>query len=173
MYLVVTTSFHPKSRSRLLAHAAVEAFAAQASPCELVDLRDCDLPPCDGDSCYGVPQVHEITEKIKSASGIILASPVYNYDLSANAKNLLELTGSAWTEKVVGILCAAGGDGSYMAPMGFCNSLMLDFRCLVVPRFVYVTDAVFMGDQIDDPEVVNRIGELVQTVVRVSAAVNS
>ncbi len=82
------------------------------------------------------PKVKELTEKIKGAKGIILATPVYNFNVSASAKNLIELTGDAWNNKVVGIISAAGGKSSYMAPMGLINSLMLDFRCLIVPRFV-------------------------------------
>ena len=33
--------------------------------------------------------------------------------------------------------CAAGGDHSYMSVMAVANSLMLDFRTIIVPRFVY------------------------------------
>ena len=39
---------------------------------------------------------------------IVLATPVYNYHVSAATKNLIELTGSAWEDKLVGFLCAAG-----------------------------------------------------------------
>jgi FMN reductase len=37
--------------------------------------------------------------------------------------------------KVVGFLCAAGGKSSYMSVMRLANSLMLDFRCLIIPHF--------------------------------------
>ena len=71
---------------------------------------------------------------------ILLATPIYNYDVSAAAKNMVELTGSAWRDKTVGFICAAGGTSSYMSVMGLANSLMLDFRCIILPRFVYATD---------------------------------
>ena len=74
-----------------------------------------------------------------------MAAPVYNYDVSASAKNMIELTGSAWEDKIVGFLCAAGGMSSYMSVMAYANSLMLDFRCVVIPRFVFAT-----GDAFDD-----------------------
>ena len=67
------------------------------------------------------------------------------YDLNAAAKNFIELTGRAWTNKVVGFICAAGGKGSYMSVTSFMNSLMLDFRCIIIPRFVY-TDASGFDD---------------------------
>ena len=46
---------------------------------------------------------------IEAARVIIVATPIYNYDANAAAKNLVELTGSAWEDKTVGFLCAAGG----------------------------------------------------------------
>ncbi len=66
--------------------------------------------------------------------------PVYNYDVNAVAKNFIELMGEdALGNKTVGFMLSAGGGGSYMAVMPFANSLMLDFRCWIVPRFLYVS----------------------------------
>ena len=66
--------------------------------------------------------------------------PVYNYDVNAVAKNYIEHMGKdALEAKTVGFLLSAGGAGSYMAVMPFANSLMLDFRCWIVPRFLYVS----------------------------------
>ncbi len=171
MYLVFSTSLHPDSRSRILARSAARILAESAGEdsCELVDLSELSLPACDGYQCYEDATVQQLSDKIAAASGVLIASPVYNYDLSSSAKNLIELTGSAWTNKVVGFLCASGGESSYMAPMGLANSLMLDFRSLILPQFVYVTDAVFRGNEIDQPEVVDRIRQLVGQLIRVAA----
>ena len=110
-------------------------------------------------------------ELIRSSQGILLAAPVYNYDLGSAVKNLVELTGQAWTEKVVGFLCAAGGQGSYMAPMQLANSLMLDFRVLVLPRFVYATGEHFQNDEISDLEIKERTDDLVDELIRITLAV--
>ncbi|MEY2550767.1 MAG: hypothetical protein QOG12_911, partial [Verrucomicrobiota bacterium] len=88
----------------------------------------------------------------------------------AAAKNLVELTGSAWEEKVVGFLCAAGGMSSYMSVMAFANSLMLDFRSVIIPRFVYATGRAFEGDDLKDPQVGERIEELAGELVRFTKA---
>ena len=95
---------------------------------------------------------------------------MYNYDASAATKNLIELTGQAWTNKVIGFLCAAGGSGSYMSIMGLANSLMLDFRCLVIPRFVYATKEAFAEGRVSDSQVDDRIQELAETLTRLSKA---
>ena len=101
-----------------------------------------------------------------------MATPVYNYDVSAAAKNMVELTGSAWEDKVVGFLCAAGGMGSYMSVMSFANSLMLDFRCLIIPRFVYATGDSFNGDKLTDTKVAKRIGHVASELVRVTTGLS-
>jgi FMN reductase len=105
---------------------------------------------------------------ISESDVILLSSPVYNYDLNAAAKNLIELTGSAWKDKVVGFLCSAGGRSSYMSPMSMANSLMLDFRCVIVPRFVYATGEDFRdaGDLSDTIQ--ERIGQLCAEAVKLA-----
>ena len=105
-----------------------------------------------------------------AADGMIVAAPVYNYDVSAAAKNMIELTGSAWEDKVVGFLCAAGGMNSYMSVMAYANSLMLDFRTVIIPRFVYATGDAFDGDKIVDKKVVARIEQVADELVRFTEA---
>ena len=99
--------------------------------------------------------------------------PIYNYDINAAAKNLIELTGRNWLGKVVGFACAAGGQGSYMSIMSVANSLMLDFRCHIVPRFVYSTGSAFQGNSITDPEIHERTKELSDDICRITEALRS
>ena len=60
---------------------------------EFFDLQDSPLPMCDGDKCYDLPEVLEFREKIKNAEGIIMATPVYNFNVSSGTKNVVELGG--------------------------------------------------------------------------------
>ena len=171
MFLVISTSLNPNSRSRILAEFACEQLRARADgDCRLFDLAKKTLPPCDAGACYGHPNVAELAGEIKQAQGILIATPIYNYNVSSSAKLMVELTGKAWTEKVVGFLCAAGGSGSYMSCMGLANSLMLDFRTLVLPRFVYTTGESFAGDDIADNEIEDRVSGLVEQLMAVSQA---
>lgn len=170
--LVVSCSLNPKSRSRRMAQAAAAAAEAAGHPAELADLRDVDLPICDGASEM-TASAHELREKISRAHAVIIAAPVYNYDVNAAAKNLIEATGSAWNGKVVGLMAAAGGRSSYMSLMGLANSLMLDFRCWIAPRFVYATE----GDAPDEAPIPKplaaRIEQLVRTVWAAASALGT
>ena len=135
---------------------------------KILDLSSINMPFCDGNDCYDQDVVKDLQEIILSAKSIILAGPIYNFDFNAAAKNLVELTGRNWTDKVVGFICAAGGYSSYMSPMSFANSLMLDFRCIIVPRFVYATGNSFDEDYNIDKEIKDRIKELVDLTIKIS-----
>ena len=168
--LVISCSLSPTSRSRLLARAAADELAARGHAADLVDVADLDLPPCDGASAYGAEDVIAMKQRVEDSDLLLLAAPVYNYDVNSAAKNLVELTGRSWQEKVVGFMLAAGGRSSYMSVMGLANSLMLDFRCVIVPRFVYATKNDFEDDRIVDEDVRERLQHLVAEGVALATA---
>lgn len=173
MILVISASLSADSRSRILAQFAHDELVRREIEVEFFDLNENRLPACDAGQCYGDPNVIELASMIERADGILIASPIYNYDVNSAAKNMIELTGKAWTEKVVGFMCAAGGQGSYMAPMQLANSLMLDFRTFVLPRFVYATGDQFQGNEISETQVEERLVQLVDQMLLISKAVSS
>src|ERR1700746_2154657 len=172
-YLVLSTSGNPDSNSRRMGQMAFDWLKRAKLNGEWLDTSKLDLPLCDADACYNHPAAQKLSAAVEKADGIIVATPVYNYDGAAAAKNMVELTGSAWEDKVVGFLCAAGGMGSYMSVMSYANSLMLDFRCVIIPRFVFATSEAFDGDNISDKKVVRRIGTLADELVRFTKALRT
>jgi len=168
--LVISCSLNPESKSRLLAREAERVLLAAGHAVKFLDLRDLPLPLCDGDAAYGHPHVATAAALIKNSAGILLATPIYNYDASAAAKNLVELTGGAWEDKVVAFACASGGASSYMSIMALASSLMLDFRCTIVPRFVYSTTRDFGAGGVTSPDVASRTAELAETLARFATA---
>ncbi len=172
-FLVISCSLNPDSRSRVLARAALARLETAGVDAEFIDLQEHPLPLCDGSAAYGDPLVSELSRRIADAEGVIVTTPVYNFDVNAAAKNLVELTGNAWREKVVGFMCSSGSGISFMSVMGLANSLMLDFRSIIVPRFVYATEADIVGDRIVDPRLHERIEEVTTTLVRFARALNA
>ncbi|MEM7342948.1 MAG: NAD(P)H-dependent oxidoreductase, partial [Chloroflexota bacterium] len=129
-------------------------------------------------TAHKTPDAKKIISVIDEASVVLMAVPIYNYDVNAVAKNLLELGLKAWNNKLVGFLCAAGGKGSYMSVMGTANSLMLDFRCLIIPRFVYANGSDFGEDRTEQMYVASetiqaRLQELAETAVQLGTAIES
>ena len=166
-YLIISSSLRPASLSRLMAETVRDAYAKLGVSHQLVDLREFVLPLCDGDAAYGHAQVGPLSTLIGAARVIIVATPIYNYDANAAVKNLVELTGDAWENKIVGFLCAAGGSSSYMSIMSLAGSLMLDFRCLIIPRFVYAKGDDFTGKTKPSEALAGRIRELAETSLKI------
>lgn len=173
MILVLSSSLNPGSRSRILARACHRRLESAQREVNWFDLADTPLPFCDGAAAYGAPTVVKLGTLIESADAIFIASPVYNFDVNAAIKNAVELTGKKWTGKVVAMMLAAGGAGSYMSAMGLANSLMLDFRCHIVPRFVYATGESFEGDELADDEIQARVDLLVTETLKLADALGA
>ncbi len=173
--LIISCSLSSKSRSAVVAKQLARDIAGHGDDVELLDLREIELPFCDAGACYAHPNVAKLKEAIGSAGAVTIAAPIYNYGVGGATRNLIALTGDVWTEKVVGFVCAAGGDGSYMAIMNLANSLMLDFRSFVIPRFVYVTGRDFNEDSTElvDADALGRVKKLAAELNRVGSALAS
>ncbi|MCH7595803.1 MAG: NAD(P)H-dependent oxidoreductase [Planctomycetes bacterium] len=168
--LILSCSLSKTSKSAVLAQHLCDAVTSIGDDCTLMDLRKIELPFCDAASCYEHPNVKKIQQAIADADAVTIATPIYNYETGGATRNLIALTGQAWLGKTVGFICAAGGQGSYMAVMSLTNSLMLDFRCLIVPRFVYATGASFTDGNLTDDDVASRVKELAQELHRIATA---
>ena len=169
-YLVISSSLRKSSYSRAMALALQDAWLALGVSAAFVDLRDYELPFCDAETAYGHVHVPVLSSLIESARVIAVATPIYNYGANSVVKNLIELTGSSWENKVVGFLCAAGGASSFMSIMGLANSLMLDFRCLIIPRFVYALSADFADGKVTSEKLAARIQSLAESSLKIRNA---
>ncbi len=174
-HLVIGCSLREGSHSAVLAGLLRDDLAdhlgdRHRTRVEGIELAVLDLPMCDDGACYDHPEVVDLRERIESANSISIATPIYNYEVGGATRNLIALTGNAWKDKVVGLVCAAGGQSSYMSVMGFANSLMLDFRCVIVPRFVYASRSAFDEGELTDDRIRRRVSTLASELVRFSTA---
>jgi FMN reductase len=160
--LIISSSLSKKSQSRKMAEYILNRLNSEEIDIEMLDLRDYNLPLCNGDENSDISIVMDLKSMIREAQGILIATPIYNYNVNAAIKNLIELTGRGWSDKVVGFICSAGGKSSYMSVMSLANSLMLDFRCIVIPRFVYTDDD---SRQLDD-SIKKRLDQLSSELIR-------
>lgn len=173
MILVISTSLHPNSHSRKMAQLAFEALQKKGCAARYLDLQTLALPHCDGDTAYSHPNTLIAIQELEKATGIILATPIYNYSASASCKNLIELTGNAWRNKPVAIIASSGSIVSYMAPSAIIISLLLDFQCHIVPKIVTADGSYFSkeGDIIKD-EIRGRIDALVDNTIHLHTALD-
>ncbi len=159
--LIIATSLDPDSRSQVLARVTLGICNTHNINADVLDLRDYDLPMAGAANSFDLSIVNELSARVSKYRRIIFTVAIYNYDVSAAAKNFIELVGDTWLEgAVVGFICTAGGKNSYMSVMGFANSLMLDFRAWIAPRFVYV----IKNEDLHGTEIKTRIEGLVKAV---------
>ena len=161
---VVSFLHNPNSKLNLLANEI-----ANVSSTSVLNIAELDLPLCDGFTCYKDPKVIALQEQLKNISSFIFCSPIYCYDVNAITKNFIELCGQQLSSKVIGIAVTAGGSKSYMAPLSFIQSLSLDFRCHIPPKYLYVESADY-DDNLKQfkTDIQHRIQDLVNNVVEYS-----
>jgi len=170
-YVVISSSLREGSLSRVLAKQAFDILQESKEEVTFLDLSDFEIPSCDGGSCFSHPVTQSLKEALLNVDGYLVSVPVYNYSVSSTFKNLIEITGrDVWTDKVVGFLAVAGGQGSYMSLANIMSSLMLDFRTFILPRFVYSTGEDFEGMAIKNVDVESRLNDICREMIRVTSA---
>jgi len=142
--IIISSSLQAGTRCQTLALKVKEKMEMRKITPEFLDLKDYKLPLCDGKASYGDPAVKKVQALIRKADVIIFAFPVYNDYCSAPAKNLIDLTGKEWENKVVGLIATAGSARSYGAPRAIANGLGY-FSCRVISKHVY-------ADKVDYPK---------------------
>lgn len=148
--VVISTSMAEPSRSRVLAHLAQELVACDHRwTCTMIDLREFDAPNFDDRAIYRWPGYRRVHRMVSAADAVVMASPVYNWGCSSELKKFIEYVGStppdgslvgALFDKVVTLLTAGGLAESYMAFTNTAVSLMLDFKCVINPYNVHVSE---------------------------------
>lgn len=168
--LIVSTALRPSSKTAVVAETMLTAVTALAAPASLLDLATLSLPLCDGGSCFQDAAVRAATAQVQAARAIVLCFPVYNHQANAAAKNFVEVTNDGWKGKVIGLVANGGTDRSYLAPLSLANSLMVDHRCMVVPRFVFVTSSHFSpeGTLPPDGEIASRLTDLASELMHLA-----
>lgn len=170
--LIISSSLNEESISRKLANYVYQKMKAKSDITTFCDLRAYPLPLCNGkeQNAYSDPNVKTLHDMIHGADSIVLATPVYNFNTSAALKNLIELTGTpykdildgkSWNNKLVGFLLGQGTIVSYMSSLPLMNSLMLDFGCIIYPKFVHALQGDFAGD-VPNTKVTDRLENFVE-----------
>jgi len=102
-------------------------------------------------------EMQQLAKQVKQADNIIIGMGVHCYSVNDALKVLLDACFSAATGKFFGILCAAGGERSYLSTMHLTQICMNEWRMMQLPRIVYATKKDFTEDIITSTEVLERI----------------
>jgi len=128
---------------------ALQGAQFEGAATELYRVADKDIKPCQGDwSCTKTGECHikddmqELTQKMWSADGIIFGTPVYFWNVTAQAKAVIDRTYSfvfspqrPLRNKAAGAVVALGRNGSSEA-IATLNSFFTGHRMVIVGNAV-------------------------------------
>jgi NAD(P)H-dependent FMN reductase len=102
-------SLSDDSGTRTATGRALAAAEAAGATTELVDLREYELPPRDGDDA-DAGDAPALRERVAAADAVLLGSPVYHGSYASPLKTALDYCGfDEFEGTTVGLLAVAGG----------------------------------------------------------------
>ena len=152
--LILSSSLSENSRSYLLCKAVKEELIAKGDSITFVDARNIPMQPVHRG---GTPEMETLAKQVDEADNIIIGMGVHCYSVNDSLKILLDACFGKATGKFFGILCAAGGERSYLSTMQLTQICMNEWRMMQLPRIVYATGKDFKEDIIISSEVLERI----------------
>jgi NAD(P)H-dependent FMN reductase len=151
-------SLRPDSTTHFaLALAAAGARAAGAEV-DALDLRDFDLPFCDGrsdEASYG-GDTAAFKARVAAADALLVGSPEYHGSLSGALKNALDLLGPQHLRgKLIGLLATARGPAGAVNTLNHLRHISRWVEAWVLPTQVSIPEA---QEAFDDAGVAVREG---------------
>ncbi|MGP1384659.1 MAG: NADPH-dependent FMN reductase [Thainema sp.] len=135
-------SLRPESYSYRALQVAAERAKHYGANVEILDLREMNLPFCDGTGDYlDYPDVERLREAVKQADGLILATPEYHGSVSGVLKNALDLMSfEHLSGKVTGVISVLGGQSNSNA-LNDLRVIMRWVHAWVIPEQVAIGQA--------------------------------
>ncbi|WP_066377847.1 MULTISPECIES: NADPH-dependent FMN reductase [unclassified Anabaena] len=135
-------SLRTNSYTQLALQIAAQRLEAIGAEVEILDLRQLNLPFCNGDKEYPeYPDVQRLRDTVSNADGLILATPEYHGGVSGVLKNALDLMSfEQLSGKVTGLISVLGGQSNSNA----LNDLRLIVRWVhgwVIPEQIAIGQA--------------------------------
>ena len=136
------------SRSEELARMCA-AHLSQCADVRFVSMKDYPLRGEDLNEPLKSENYRQLHSFASEADGLVLASPVYNWGCCAELKRFIEVIGttppdgstrSPFFDKVITFVNSAGIPHSYTAFSGIAIPMMIDFKCIVSPYNIYVSN---------------------------------
>jgi len=152
--LILSSSLAENSRSFILCNEVSKNLLKRGVETTIIDARDIDILPMHSGLST---KMKMLSKKIKEADNIIIGMGVHCYSINDSLKILLDTCFSNATGKFYGILCAAGGERSYLSTMHLTQICMNEWRMIQFPRVIYATSRDFTENKISSIEILQRI----------------
>ncbi|CAI8217113.1 MAG: Uncharacterised protein [Cryomorphaceae bacterium] len=152
--LILSSSLSENSRSYLLCKAVEQELISKGNNITFVDSKEIPMQPFHREISE---EMKALSEQVGKADNIIIGMGVHCYSINDSLKVLLEGCFGKATGKFFGILCAAGGERSYLVTQHLTQICMNESRMMQLPRVVYATGNDFTENRIISKELSERI----------------
>jgi NAD(P)H-dependent FMN reductase len=132
----------------------LKSLAKKGVDCSIIDARNITMHPTHKKLS---PDMENLAIQIKKTDNIIIGMGVHCYSINDSLKILLDNCFTEATGKFYGILCAAGGQRSYLASMHLTQICMNEWRMIQLPRIVFATKKDFKEDNVSTVELLKRV----------------
>ena len=154
--IIISSSISKKSRSFILCQEIYNRLTIDGVETELIDARKIELVPHHINS---TKSMLELSKKVKSSNNIIIGMGVHCYSINDSLKIILDNCFEGAKEKFFGIICAAGGERSYLSTVHLTQICMNEWRMIQLPRIIYATGKDFKNDSISNKELLIRLDD--------------
>lgn len=135
-------SLRTDSYSMQALNIAAERAQTMGAEVQVLDLKDMNLPFCDGGSDYpDYPDVEVMRKAVTAANGLIIATPEYHGSVSGVIKNALDLMSFEHLDgKVTGVISVLGGQPNSNA-LNDMRVIMRWVHAWVIPEQIAIGQA--------------------------------
>lgn len=135
-------SLRTDSYSMQALNIAAERAQTMGAEVQVLDLKDMNLPFCDGGSDYpDYPDVEVMRKAVTAADGLIIATPEYHGSVSGVIKNALDLMSFEHIDgKVTGVISVLGGQPNSNA-LNDMRVIMRWVHAWVIPEQIAIGQA--------------------------------
>ena len=152
--VIISSSLSKNSRSFILCNEVNQKLKDLGFKSEVIDARSISL------NAYHLTQSKELDDlsnKISKADNLIIAMGVHNFSINDSLKIILDTCFKNIEGKFFGILCAAGGEKSYLSTMHLTQICMNEWRMIQLPRIIYATKRDFENNKLTSKNIKERI----------------
>tara|TARA_B100000927_G_scaffold34331_1_gene24713 strand:+ start:1034 stop:1549 length:516 start_codon:yes stop_codon:yes gene_type:complete len=149
--LIISSSLSKTSKSLILCKEVALALSKKKVNCSVIDSRKLLINPTHKTE---TEDMKKLQHQIKKADNIIIGMGVHNYSVSDNLKIIMDTCFSDAHGKFFGIVCAAGGEKSYLSTIHISQICMNQWKMIQLPQIIYATNKDFQNNTISSNEVI-------------------
>lgn len=172
MILLISFSLNPNSKSFQAVEEAHLYLKYKKVDVTLIDIRNYVLSYYDGtEEALEQPHTKKLVNIFNNAEKIIIATPVYNYDVNAVFKNFIDILSAVrsrsnfFKKQVIGMIGAMGSKKSFVSLLPTLSNLQLSLGVYLIPKLVMCTPNDFHENSVIDNFLKERIQNLCDTIL--------